>query len=475
MSKEYCNYHPAKPSVWRCKSCRIPFCPECVPGSRENYDGETPRCALCNEPLTYLGGANMAEPFWTQAGTFFGYPLKTTGLMTLGFIALTSALLPVNLIGIIGLVFLAALTIHYGLRIIDSVRQGQLEPPRFTEMFQRDSENLFFKQIAVIIMLTLFVGAANYLGTLIFGLTLVFVLLAIPASTMLLAMTSSVLEAVNPRNLALLMLRIGPTYLLLWFCLMVVAAGPTLVTPMLVELLPQRALFPVSMAVSAYFTFVTYAMMGYILYEKQAKLGFTSDDDFGEHLEYKQFMVRRALANARILAGANRYEQALDVLRTGIGIDEANAELRELYYRVVSTTNDAEAIRRNTNSICEFFIARRAPAKAAYFFLETRKHYPDFTPSDSAACHRIAEHCFEHGKVKEAAGLLLKLHKTAPEYPEMVSALILMARIFFEGMNARDKAIALLKQLQTRHPDHPESARMQRLLEIMNHDSPASA
>lgn len=300
MSKEYCNYHPAKPSVWRCEHCRIPYCPECVPGSRENYDGETPRCVLCNTALTYLGGANMAEPFWTQAGTFFRYPLKATGLATLGLIGIVSALLPQNLLGIAGLLFLTAFTIHYGLRIIDNVRYGEMEPPPFAEVFARHGEHLFLKQIAVFILLGVFVGAAGYLNNVLGVLAMVFTLLAIPASTMLLAMTSSATEAVNPRNLALLMLRIGPTYLLLWVCLIVVAAGPTLVTPMLVELVAERAVFPVSMTVSAYFTFVTYAMMGYILYEKQARLGFTSEDEFGDHLEYKAFMVRRALAHARI-------------------------------------------------------------------------------------------------------------------------------------------------------------------------------
>lgn len=474
MAKEHCKYHPTKPSVWRCEHCRIPFCPDCVPGSLENYDGETPRCTLCNTTLTYLGGANMAEPFWTQAGTFFRYPLKLTGLATLGFIGVISALLPQNLIGVIGLLFLSAFTIHYGLRVIDNVRYGEMEPPRFSDVFARNSEHLFIKQITVFILLGMFVGAGLYLGTALGMLVLAFVVLAVPASTMLLAMTSSVTEAVHPRNLALLMWRIGPTYLLLFICLLIVAAGPTLVTPMLVELVNERALFPVSMTVSAYFTFVTYAMMGYILYEKQARLGFASQDEFGEHLEYKTFMVRRALAEARIFAAAGRHEQALDALRIGIGIDESNAELRELYYRVVAATNDEEAIRRNANSICDFYMSKRNAIKAAHFCMETRRRYPDFSPNDSVVCHGVAEQFFEQGKHKDAASLLIRLHKTAPEYPDMVSALVLMARIYFEGLNQKDKAIALLQQLKTRHPDHTEMPRIDRLLEVMNYDGSAA-
>src|SRR5690606_30725876 len=189
--------------------------------------------------------------------------------------------------------------------------------------------------------------------------------------------------------------------------------------------------YPSFMFVSSYFTFVTYAMMGYLLYEKQAELGFVSHEDFGETLEYKPFMTRKALASARIMASANRHAQALETLRTAIGVDESNPELRELYYQVVTATGDEEAIRRNANSICEFYISRNLPIKAANFCLETRKRYPDFVPKDSAACHRVAEQWFEQGRHKDAAALILHLHKHAPEYPDMVGALILVARIFF--------------------------------------------
>lgn len=475
MPREHCKFHPAKPAMWRCEHCKMYECEECVPGSRENHENALPRCVLCNTELKFLGGANVAEPFWTQAGTFFAYPFRTSGLVTLGFITLVSVLLPSSLLGILGMLFLAALTVHYGLHIIERVSDGDLVPPHLSEIFRLDGEHLFLKQIAVFILLGVFIVAARYLGAFVGGLVTVFVLLAVPASTMLLATTRSVMEAVHPRNLALLMLRIGPTYLLLWFCLMVVAAGPTLVMPMLVELLPQQALYPAFMFVSSYFTFVTYAMMGYILYEKQAELGFASHQDFGEHLEYRTFMTRRSLANARILASAGRHEPALDTLRTAINVDEANPELRELYYRIVSASGNEEAIRRNANSICEFFMARQLTVKAAHFCMETRKRYPDFVPSDSVACHRIAEQLFEQGKFQHAAALLLKLHQSAPMYPDMVTALILMARIFFEGMNAREKAVSLLRQVKARHPGHPETPRIDRLLEVMTYDGPETA
>ncbi|HEX7029751.1 MAG TPA: hypothetical protein VF254_04085 [Gammaproteobacteria bacterium] len=468
MAREHCKFHSTSPAVWRCERCRMPLCPDCVPGSRENYDNAMPACALCASELKYLGGANIAKPFWTQAGAFFAYPLKTAGLVTLIAMTAVSAVLPPTMIGLIGMLLLSAFSVHYGLHIIDRVRNGDMSPPKLADVFARDAEHLFLKQLGVLILLGLFVTGAAYLDPVLGFFAGLFVLLAFPASTMLLAMTGSVMDAVHPRNLALLMLRTGPAYLLLWVCLMIVGAGPSLVMPLLAPLLPEQAVFPAIMFVSAYFTFVTYVMMGYLLYEKQAELGFASHENFGEHLDYKPFMTRRAMANARIMASVGRHAQALETLRTAIGVDEANADLREMYYRIVLDSGDEEATRRNANSICDFYISRKLPLKAANFCLETRKRYADFVPKDSTACHQVAEKWFEQGRHKEAAALLLHLHRTAPEYPEMVSAIILVARIFFEGLNAKDKAIALLQQIRTRHPEHPEIARVDRLLEVMN-------
>ncbi|HEX7046026.1 MAG TPA: hypothetical protein VF275_00445 [Gammaproteobacteria bacterium] len=468
MAKEHCKFHSTKPAVWRCERCRMPLCPDCVPGSRENYENEMPDCALCSSGLKYLGGANIAKPFWTQAGAFFTHPLKTAGLVTLVVMTAISAVLPQSMIGLIGMLLLSVFTVHYGLNIIERVRYGDMVPPKLADVFEPDAVQLLLKQIAVMILLGLFVVGAAFLDPVLGFFAMLFVLLAVPASTMLLVMTGSVTEAVHPRDLALLMLRIGPTYLLLWVCLMIVAAGPSLVMPMLAPVLPEQALYPAFMFVSAYFTFVTYVMMGYILYEKQAVLGFTSHEDFGETLDYKVFMTRRAIANARIMASANRHAQALETLRTAIGVDESNADLRELYFRIVSDSGDEEATRRNANSICDFYISRKLPIKAANFCAQTRKRYPDFVPKDSTACHQVAEQWFEQGHHKDAAALILHLHKNAPEYPDMVSALILVARIFFEGMDAKEKAIALLLQVRLKHPDHPEMPRVNRLLDVMN-------
>lgn len=474
MTKETCKLHPARPSVWHCDHCRHGLCTECVPGSRENHDGNLPRCAICNTELRYLGAANLAEPFWTQAHRLFGYPLQANGLIVLVMMGVVAALLPASFIGLIGLIMLFAFSVHYGLNVIEQVRNGDMTPPSLSEILKQQGEWLFFKQIGVFAVLGAFVYAGMRVSPGLGVLVLLLVLLAAPAATMMLAMTRSVTESVHPVKLAALMIGIGPSYLLLWICLATVGAAPMLVGPLLQEMLPEQVLFPAGMVVSSYFTFVTYAMMGYILYEKQAALGFASNDEFGETLEGRTFLVRKGIADARQLAAVGRHEAALETLVKAINIDQSNAELREFYYRVVSAMDDEEALRRNTNSICDFFVGRQLPYKAAQYCQETRKRFPDFVPAEARTCHLVAERFFEEGRYKDAAQLLMSLHRMAPKYPDMFAVLLLMARIFFEGMNAPEKASALLKQIRTRYPDHPELPKVDRLLEVISY-RPATA
>src|SRR5690606_30966980 len=139
-------------SVWHCEECRHGLCPECVPGSRENHDGDLPRCAVCNSELRYLGAANLAEPFWTQAHRLFAYPFKPSGLVVLALMAGVAALLPANLIGLIGLIMLFSFSVHYGLNIIEQVRYGDMTPPTFGEILQQQGEWLFLKQIGLLLV-----------------------------------------------------------------------------------------------------------------------------------------------------------------------------------------------------------------------------------------------------------------------------------------------------------------------------------
>ncbi len=71
------------------------------------------------------------------------------------------------------------------------------------------------------------VGAAAMLGgPILMLLALAFVILALPASIMVLAMERSVGAAVNPMNLAVLISRIGTPYFLLYGYLILLTSPP---------------------------------------------------------------------------------------------------------------------------------------------------------------------------------------------------------------------------------------------------------
>src|SRR5690606_1715989 len=120
-------------------------------------------------------------------------------------------------------------------------------------------------------------GVNELLGLLVGG----FITLAMPASIMLLAVDKSVRRALNPLAQLSLMTALGWPYLLLWFCMQIISAGPYYSFDLLLGVLPDTLVIPMLVAVSVYFTFVLYTMLGYVLFEYQQELGFSTlvDDD----------------------------------------------------------------------------------------------------------------------------------------------------------------------------------------------------
>ncbi|MDX1442601.1 MAG: hypothetical protein R3270_02355 [Gammaproteobacteria bacterium] len=439
----------------------------CVPGSNENHEDGFPRCVLCNERLRCLGGENIAAPFASRLGWFPSYPFRRFGLLLLLLIAGIAAILPDNTPGLIGLVPLFGFALHYSLTALDGIRHGRMTAPSIRQAFSTQADHLFPKLLSVIFLLGLFVGAAAFLGTVAAVGALVIVTLAIPAATMMLALTRSIREAVNPAKLFVLAVNIGPAYLLLWTCLVIAACGPVIALALYGNTLPHLLLFPAVVTGSAYFLIATYAMMGYLLFARQAELGFACEEDFGKTLEFRQYRVEKLLAGAKILAAEGRHSAALEALEEAVEHDRQDARLRDFYYRVVSATKDREAIERNTRSICEFYLGRGKPARAAEYCEKTISLYPDFLLKSADDTVAVAQTWFEHGKHDHAVRFLAALPKIAPEGFDHVPAQLLLARILFEGNGEDEKARIVLEKLRGQAEKHPLREEIERLLGIV--------
>ena len=142
-----------------------------------------------------------------------------------------------------------------------------------------------------------------------------FFLLALPASMMVLARERSVLSAVNPIRLLIVMSSIGWPYLLLYFFLVILYGAPGYFFSGQGGDEPNGPFMAASMFVSGYFSLVMCSMMGYCLFQFQEKLGYVAEVDSESDYSEEEYYLKKALSDSAVLIREGREQKALKVLQ----------------------------------------------------------------------------------------------------------------------------------------------------------------
>src|SRR5690554_3970810 len=172
-------------------------------------------CPHCSKAIRYLGATSEVVPFWNRIGAFFRYPFYSDPLIVITICTLVPIISPANLIGLIIALVLAVALVKYTYAVINHTAEGHLKPPTVSVAFTVGGFNIVILQLLVFILMGGLIAAAAMIGgPILMLLALAFVILAMPASIMVLAMERSVTAAVNPITLAVLISRIGTPYFL---------------------------------------------------------------------------------------------------------------------------------------------------------------------------------------------------------------------------------------------------------------------
>ena len=416
----------------------------------EGYD--EPACTLCSEQVTYLGAAHTAEPFWLIINKFFTYPVQLASLsflmisVVIGFLApYTGPAAP-----ILSLVMMAVL-IKYSLQIIESVSFGDWEPPSLEEAFSADALGLFFKQIAIFIVGGIALYFISSLGWIAFFAALFFMLLGMPASTMILAREQSLFSAVNPIKIAFVMAAIGWPYLLLYFFLIVLSGGPAYFIGFQLE--PSAGTVAASSFLGGYFSVVMYAMMGYCLYQYQAALGYAAEMDDYEEVSEETYRKNKALADSLILMREGREEEALKTVKGALTSAASDLQLNKRFFQLLMLTATDEVLKKFAGKYTQRLLIVRKDHEAADIYLEVRKRIKAYMPVTASDRFKLAKALSETGRARESLRLLFNMHKTFPDFAGIPEAYLLVAKMLSENLNNDEQAKVYLDYVIKKYPD----------------------
>lgn len=469
MPRQYCKYHPLEPAIWYSNRSHNAFCDRCVDSGETRGRTGQAQSFLDGEDLQFLGGANTAKPFWEILGQFFRYPAKRDSLIMIGVFVLASWLmlslvsagaLPLLLIG--GLLILACIT-RYGFLILDNTAQGRNAPPTLQETFNSAGFEVLFQQIAVQIIFGIFLAAVERLQSgLLDTVALLLVVFVMPASLMILATEKSIAMAINPGAIWHLISSIGWSYLLLYAFLFLLWGAEAAFIQVFADEVPPQFFIPVFVGVTLYFMMVAYHLMGYVIFQYQAEIGFVAEDQAAR--ERRRANIDPVDAKFEVLIKEGLYDKAADHLAKHVRAQPASLRHHEKLSRLLIAMDDREYALEHGQIFMEQIMKLGDDARLYFLYCDLEKLDNKFLPESPLTCLFLAQQLFRRGKHSQACQLLVNLHKRAPSFDRIPEAYLLVAKALLDGMQDQYKASQYLKFIKAKYPECKEILQVNELL-----------
>ncbi|KEF30925.1 hypothetical protein D777_02867 [Marinobacter nitratireducens] len=454
--KHDCHYHPGAPAKWHCGECQLHYCSRCMPDA----DARQRRalCPHCSKAMRYLGAATEVVPFWNRIGAFFRYPFHTDPLIVIAICTLVPLLAPANLLGVLIWLVLALALFKYTYEVINHTAEGHLKPPPVSAAFTGSGFSIVFLQLLVFVLMGGLVGAAAMIGgPILMMLAVAFVVLALPASIMVLAMERAVGPAVNPMNLAVLISRIGTPYFLLYGYLILLTLASGAAQDFAVNHFPLWVAQPLAGFLNSTFTLILFHMLGYLLFQYQEELGFASDlqDEAPTEAQHERNRSARFDADIDMNLKDGNYDRVQSMLKDALKNDRDNPLRIGQLYQLLIARNDTAELYRYHPRILSWLASRNDGDGMASLLEAIQQAEPTFRLEDPELAVQCARTLYHRGQFKPALRLLQDFHKRFPDSDQLAPAYLLVAQTLANGLGQWEKATAFLTFIQKRCLTHP--------------------
>lgn len=408
--------------------------------------------------MRYLGAATEVVPFWNRIGAFFRYPFHTDPLLVIAICTLVPLLITGNIVGLIVSLLLVLALLKYTYAVISHTAEGHMKPPPLSVAFTGSGFDIVILQLLVFFLMGALVSAAAMVGGPVLMLVaLAFVLMALPASVMVLAMEHSVTAAVNPMNLAVLISRIGSPYFLLYgYLILLTVASSAAQQFAFNHFAPQMANILAGFLNSS-FTLMLFHMLGYLLFQYQEELGFASDHQDEESLSEMQGRDRshRFDADIDINLKDGNYDRVQAMLKEILKRDPSNAHRLEQLHALLTARDDRQELYRYHPRLLSMLADRNDGDSMASLLATIESIESGFRLDDPELALHCAKTLYNRGHFKPALKLLQDFHKRFPDSECLPHAYLTVAQALANGLGQWEKATAFLTFIKKRCGNHP--------------------
>ena len=421
----------------------------------------------------------VITPFWQRMPRFFCYPMHWEPLLYMVVLSLATLIgfvLPVpspldHLIVHFG-VWLAF--IRYAYKTLDQTAQGLLTPEQHRMYDGKERANLPYKQFAIFVVAGFAISLAASLGHLAMGLAVTFVVLAMPASVMVLSMTQSFWSGLNPLALIGLMRVVGLPYLGLCAFLFLLSGSQEFLLMTLLPRLPGWMMVPGLNFVAMFFTLIMFNMMGYVVYQYHALLG-VPVHAVASGTNQKAAGAGGSDAIGQLI-GAGQIDEALELAYEAQRVAPFDVAAHARYHKLLALAGREDRLRSHARTYLGLLLQKGSGDDALDLYRTMLERDPAFAPDQPAQLLRLAEAARRRREYPQALALIKGFDKRFPRHPEIPAVYLFAASVLCENLHQDAAARQVLAVLLARYPEHPLSIEAQQLASVIDKmAAPASA
>lgn len=396
------------------------------------------------------------QPFWQRLRAITFYPLRGPALYSL--IALTLCTLLGMLPGIgwiLGIITWIAIY-RYAFEILRETANGRLQSPEYT---LGSSDGTVLRLLALMILMGIFVVVVAVFGGPVIGLlTLAAVVFLQPGCVISLALDGSLRTALNPATSVTLAVRIGWPYLAAFGLLFVIQASALTAGSWLHGVMPPIIGDLVLTFFSIWGLFATFHLLGYLVYQYHAELGFEPE---GTPLPLHHEPDRSLLDEAEHFVREGQPEAAMDCLRGAIRTRAVGLPVHELYQRLLRRNGASDALREHGRQYLNRLLGEQQERQALNLLREMLELDPDFTPAEPQQAMQLVERARLGGQFQLQVDALRAMLRQWPRTAEASQWALQAALLLGERYNRDGEALQLLDDALSRCDDEEQRRKLE--------------
>lgn len=457
---DYCNYHPAEPATYHCPQCQIDCCDQCVDDSDIEHGI---RCLKCHGEMALLAAEHRVTPFWRRLQESFRYPLNAQSLVLIAAVSvvttLTSMAASAQLVAFIINLAATGVMVKYSFLCLQETSAGHLEAPDLTEAYQGGIALVFRLMVMLFLMGAAVFGVAVFVHPSLAGLLGFYFIIAFPASLIQFAISEDMIAALNPLNSFRLITAIGLPYGLLIALILVMVGSVGVIHQLIGYEFSVVALSLQAMA-SNYYIVVMFHIMGYMLFQYQGRLGYSAREH-GDVAGRSEEAV--TLAHLDMLLKEGRYDALREGYNKAFERFPSSKALYARYFDFLVQAKNPTWLSEFAERYLRFLLQQGHSELLGQTYRTTRTVLPKFLPSNPDLRLALARDCHRRDDARGVIGLINGMQREYPDFPQLPTALELLADALQLLPNMADKAEACralaerVRQAQQARAAQPEA------------------